>query len=381
MKITILLPLALALIISLASVPSAEAQLKLPPVITSAVPDLVNGTLTVRGVNFGDTPARVTLNSIELPILTSGPREIIVHLDPHTPAASYLLVVYRDATPLFGIFIVSIGGPGTPGPQGMQGPRGADGPQGPTGQTGETGPAGATGAQGATGPAGETGPAGPAGKQGPSGATGADGRTGPQGPTGAQGPAGSGGGFSGVREFTASGSLTIPIGVTHVFVEFWGAGGGGGDYSAGLPGGGGGGGAYVRAVVPVTPGTTYDVVVGAGGARGLSGASGTFGGAGSDTKLIFEGTVIVAAAGGAGATAGGAAGGAIGAAGGAGGQAGPIGISRSGSSGHYGGDSGGGGDPFFTPPFVPGAGRGGNGGTSSTNVAHNGADGYALIMW
>src|SRR5688500_8025020 len=79
------LPLAMTLIICLAAVHAAEAQFKPPPIITSAVPDLAHGTLTVRGVNFGDTPARVTLNSFALPVLTSGPREIIVHLDPNTP--------------------------------------------------------------------------------------------------------------------------------------------------------------------------------------------------------------------------------------------------------------------------------------------------------
>jgi hypothetical protein len=54
--------------------------------------------LTLRGVNFGDTPARVMLNSFALPVLTSGQREIIVRLDANTPPASYLLVCI--ATPV-----------------------------------------------------------------------------------------------------------------------------------------------------------------------------------------------------------------------------------------------------------------------------------------
>jgi phage-related tail fiber protein len=69
----------------------------------------------------------------------------------------------------------------------------------------------------------------------------------------------------GMREFTTSGTLTIPAGVTQVLVELWGAGGGGsggrsvtcgtwGCFSLAWEGSGGGGGAYVRAVVDVVPG-------------------------------------------------------------------------------------------------------------------------------
>ncbi len=135
------------------------------------------------------------------------------------------------------------------------------------------------------GPAGPSGPAGPQGQQGQTGAQGPQGIQGPmglQGPAGAAGPAGSGGGgFSGIQEFTSAGNhnITIPVGITHILVEMWGAGGGGGGgpagqgcvssyggacntYGTGGGAGGGGGGGYVRAVVGVTPGTVYTVTVG-----------------------------------------------------------------------------------------------------------------------
>ena len=71
--------------------------------------------------------------------------------------------------------------------------------------------------------------------------------------------------------FTTPGinTWTVPAGVTSITVEAWGGGGAGGGYNsvadAGA-GGGGGGGAYTKATnVAVTPGNTYNVVVGAGG--------------------------------------------------------------------------------------------------------------------
>ena len=68
-----------------------------------------------------------------------------------------------------------------------------------------------------------------------------------------------------VVEFTTVGSttFTVPTGVTHIDVLVIGGGGSG----AGSLGGGGGAGGYVEATnYPVTPGATYPIVVGAGGA-------------------------------------------------------------------------------------------------------------------
>src|SRR5206468_551947 len=98
-----------------------------------------------------------------------------------------------------------------------------------------------------------------AGQQGPPG---------PQGPAGPQGPRG-----SGVSVFRSSGRFVAPPTVSLVLVEAWGGGGGGGVGFGNTAGGGGGGqGGYVRALVPVTPGSAYGVTVGAGGAGGTEGS-------------------------------------------------------------------------------------------------------------
>ena len=159
----------------------------------------------------------------------------------------------------------------------------------------QTGPQGATGLAGAPGP---TGPAGSPGSPGPAGPAGSTGQTGPAGPTGPSGP----GGFSGLQEFTSSGTFTVPAGVTHVMVEAVGAGGGGGQacpnnlYSYGSFGGAAG---YVKAVVPVTPGAVYSVQIGSGG----TGADGTAGtpSAGTDTKFTDPSNNVLVLAGGGGA--------------------------------------------------------------------------------
>ena len=94
-----------------------------------------------------------------------------------------------------------------------------------------------------------------------------------------------------------------PAGVTRVrLVGFGGGGGGGGGYGGATvtnwwAGGGGGGGGAVQGEVEVdvTPGTTYEVVVGAGGTAGTggSGASGNDGGDGGSTIFrVYLGSVV-----------------------------------------------------------------------------------------
>jgi hypothetical protein len=141
---------------------------------------------------------------------------------------------------------------------------------------------------------------------------------GPPGPQGAAGPAGSGGGgFNGIQEFTSSATFTVQAGVTHLLVETWGGGGGAGGIGGSLSysftcspcnfgtcgvctgtctggfGGGGGSGGYTRAVITVTPGATYNVIVGAGGQPGQSGfvngtptTNPTDGSAGGNSKIL-----------------------------------------------------------------------------------------------
>ena len=394
--------LVLAVTMVLAVVHPAGAQLKLPPIITSAVPDAANGVLVVRGVNFGANPPRVTLNSYELPVITAGPQEIIVALDANTPAASYLLVVYRG--PLFGIFVVTIGASGPAGPRGAEGPQGVPGndgahgapgiagPPGTPGPTGNTGPAGPAGATGLSGATGATGATGPQGGTGDTGATGPQGADGPQGPAGLQGSAGvGGGGLNGTREFTTSGTFTVPTGVTHILVELWGAGGGGGGGSRLRSGGGGGSGAYVRSVVPVAPGMTYDIVIGSAGTGGPSASLGlplNDGADGTDTevRLVLDGTLLIAAAAGSGGGGADSSTGPVSTPGGTGGSANPWAmISRAGFVGGQGSEvsSGlGGGTPLPTS-LLGGTAAGGNGGPRSITglPGSSGGPGYAIIVW
>ena len=66
--------------------------------------------------------------------------------------------------------------------------------------------------------------------------------------------------------FNTTGSFTIPLGVTQITVECWGAGGNGGStINNGTKTGGGGGGAYARKLLTVTPSTSYNFTVGTGG--------------------------------------------------------------------------------------------------------------------
>jgi hypothetical protein len=115
-------------------------------------------------------------------------------------------------------------------------------------------------------------------------------------------------------EFTASGTWVAPADVTRVVLEGCGGGGGGGGASDGdvatdnAPAGGGGGGGAILSVrsVSVVPGTTYNVVIGAGGSGGTPGSGGTStrGDDGSDTTFGGFLAVFRGAAGGGNASSG-----------------------------------------------------------------------------
>lgn len=90
-------------------------------------------------------------------------------------------------------------------------------------------------------------------------------------------------GFSQSQTFNASGSFTVPAGVTTVNVDAWGAGGAGGGTASTVigayVGGGGGGGGFTRGLnVSVIPGQTIPVTVGIGGTP-VSGQNGNAGSA------------------------------------------------------------------------------------------------------
>lgn len=88
--------------------------------------------------------------------------------------------------------------------------------------------------------------------------------------------------------FTSSGTFTVPAGVTNIMVTVVGGGGGGswgwGDACVPYYGGGGGVGGVAGGYLSVTPGSTFTVTVGAGGAgsntgNGSAGGTSSFGSA------------------------------------------------------------------------------------------------------
>lgn len=295
--------LAVAGVLVTGSAPAA-AQLIALPVIVSATHGDVNGQLLIKGFNLGTGVPKVTLNSTQLSVISNGNEQIVALLPVNLEPANYLLVIYRAPTyALFGVFVTTIGAIGPEGPQGLQGIPGPQGPkgekgdkgdtglQGPQGLKGDTGLAGSPGLAGAPGTKGDTGPQGPQGIQG----VGAIGPQGPKGDKGDPGPAGSGGGgLSGIQEFTSTGTFTAPAGALHVIVELWGAGGAG---LTAFGGAGGGSGAYIRAVVPVTPGATYDIVIGTGG-NGAAAPTSLLT-VGQSTKVVNGASTLAEAGGGA----------------------------------------------------------------------------------
>ncbi len=187
-------------------------------------------------------------------------------------------------------------------------------------------------------------------------------------------------GFAQIQSFTASGSFTVPQGVSRVRVTVIGGGGAGGT-DAQLPGGGGGaGGRALRIISGLTPGAVIPVTVGAGGVASTSPADGSPGGTSS-----FG--VYVSATGGQGGS-GGFANSAAAGGGGGGGAGGDVNIGGSFGTDSIviaarGGDGGGPGAGRGTTGYATGmsalgfGGGGGGGGSSSTTGTGSGASGGA----
>jgi hypothetical protein len=84
---------------------------------------------------------------------------------------------------------------------------------------------------------------------------------------------------SGVQSFTASGSFSVPAGVTQIEVEVWGAGSGSYASSSTSPSGGAAGGGYARKrITGLNAGQIIPVTVGVGGAAGNTTTPPTLGG-------------------------------------------------------------------------------------------------------
>lgn len=208
--------------------------------------------------------------------------------------------------------------------------------------------------------------------------------------------------YAGAGLFTTPGTFSwvCPAGLTEVDVEAFGGGGGGGNQTALQGGGGGGGGAYAaRGSIPVTPGTVYTFVVGAGGAAISDGASSTFTGD-SGVQVVAGGgshglTGSTHGAGGAAASCtgdfarsggnggDGVSGTAFAGGGGASGNisaAGADGSQPTGGVGANGGGSGGSGSDANldgNPGVSPG---GGGGGAGASNTAHSGGAGAGGLV-
>lgn len=188
-------------------------------------------------------------------------------------------------------------------------------------------------------------------------------------------------------EFTMAGtnSFTVPACAEYICIEVWGAGGGGqGGNNTSAPGGGGGGGGYGQGCFTVTPGTNYNVTIGAGGNGGSAG--GSVGGNGGTSQV---GTLI-SASGGSGGVLSGGAGGTSTADINISGFKGTAGVGGSNppltGSGGDGGNGGKGGLGSYAnadgnPGTSPGGGGAGGGYYNGNKNGGRGADGKVIITW
>ena len=188
-----------------------------------------------------------------------------------------------------------------------------------------------------------------------------------------------------IVNFPSSSTWTCPSNVTSIQVTAYGGGGGGGRGGSANRngGGGGGGGAYTENLtVPVTPGVTYTITIGAPGSGGTTGTPN--GGNGGQTTATFDSSTTITAnggfgglayvnaatggAGGAGGTRNGGTGG-TGATNGSGGGGGCAGTTSNGGAGGAGGTTTG------------GTAGGGSAGTGGAGIITNGNPGNAGINY
>jgi hypothetical protein len=197
-------------------------------------------------------------------------------------------------------------------------------------------------------------------------------------------------GFVQSAVFTASGTFTVPAGVTRAKVTVIGGGGAGGTHAKLPSGGGGAGGMAMRWLSGLTPGTAIPVTVGAGGVAPSSPAQGGGGGTSSFGSYVSAtggtggggGTAMATCAGGSGGV--GVGGDAV-----FGGAYGTDGITvapRGGTGGGPGGGRGTSGLIVGIAATGPGGGGGGGGasaagGTGTGAQGGNGAAGIVIVEY
>ena len=186
-------------------------------------------------------------------------------------------------------------------------------------------------------------------------------------------------GFSSIVSYSNSGVFIVPAAVTRAKVRIIGGGGGGGGNTTQGGGGGGGGGGYAESIIPVNPGQTIAINVGAGGAGGSNGSGTAVGNAGQNGGTSSFGTAMAATGGigGGGSLVGGQGnsgpggvgqGGTVTMAGGAGNagfSAGPNGFGGHGAPAACGGGGGAASSGLPSSGAVPGGGGAGGGGNFS----------------
>lgn len=207
--------------------------------------------------------------------------------------------------------------------------------------------------------------------------------------------------FSNSQTFTASGTFTVPSGVTKLYVIGCGGGGGGGSaYSINTTnigsGGGGGGAEATPKIINVLPSENISVVIGSGGASNSNGGNSIFKNfvfAGGKTGISASATTTASVSGAGGIPSGS---GGFGANGGASGNvyAGGSGSFNGGDYSGYGGAGGGGafgvganGSALNSNGLsaLPNTGGGGGGGasrqTAVTRQGGSGGSGMIVVYW
>jgi len=130
--------LVLAIILSVTMLLSSARADFGPPIVYGATVDTNANTLTLTGVNFGQSPT-VTLGGVlPLTVQSSSGTQIVANVPAALAPGSYLIFV-KFSNFTVAVFEATVG---------AVGPRGPQGPAGPTGATGATGPPGASGAPG-----------------------------------------------------------------------------------------------------------------------------------------------------------------------------------------------------------------------------------------